>query len=90
MVYYTDIPTSNQDLNMMAIREGNTVRMSNNIASALAGTIKGYRVTMHAKPQHVFEVEASNGDEAVRLVVALCRKEGLSLPTDAATFQRMV
>lgn len=71
------------------IREGNTIRISNNLTEALVGIKSGYRVNLHALPIITFEVSAASGDEAIKACVALCRKERQALSTDAATFQRI-
>lgn len=75
---------------MFAVRaEGKTINLSSDIAKALSGSIKGYKVELHSLPGYVFQVESDSGEQAVKLCMALCRKEGKALKSDAATFQRL-
>jgi predicted RecA/RadA family phage recombinase len=73
-----------------AIREGDTIRISDNLAHALAGIPAGYRVNLHALPRYTFEIAAASMDAAIAAAVALCKREGINLPTNAATCQRFL
>lgn len=59
------------------------------IAKRLAGTLSGYRVTLHALPAYTFLVEASNGDDAHRMAHRLAKSEQPTLKDSGATFQRV-
>lgn len=59
------------------------------IAHRLAGTLAGYRVTLHALPAYTFLVEASTGDDAHRMAYRLAKSEQPTLKDSGATFQRV-
>lgn len=59
------------------------------IAHSLAGTLSGYRVTLHALPAYTFLVEAPTGDEARRMAYRLAKSEQPTLKDSGATFQRV-
>jgi hypothetical protein len=74
---------------MIATRDGDTVHMSADIASALTGNFKGYNVTLHAQPKYTFHVDADTVDTAKALAVTCARREGLKVPQTGATIQRV-
>ncbi len=59
------------------------------LAHGLAGTLTGYRVTLHALPSYTFLVEAATGDDAHYMAHGFAKSERPSLKDIGATFQRV-
>lgn len=73
---------------MFAFRTDKTINVSSDIARAMAGVTKGYKVELHAVPGFTFLVEADSVDHAQRIAYNIARDE-LPITSDAATVQRI-
>jgi hypothetical protein len=75
---------------MSAVRTGNVIAVAGSFVDAcyLLDSDKGYAVKLHCAPKYTFLVDAETGDMAQKIAVHIARCEGLSVPTDAATFTK--
>ena len=71
-----------------AASEGYTIRISKDIARALAGFKSGYNVTLHCAPQYKFEIDTDTGDNAHKAALALWTKDHARPILTGATIQK--
>lgn len=75
---------------MIAARHGSGIHMSDDIAKALSGLTKGYRVEMHDPIIRVaIFVDADTVDKAHQLAIGLCRREAIGFKQTGATIVRI-
>lgn len=74
---------------MFATRHENTIIIASEFAEAFTGIVKGYEVHLHALPDITFNVSAASVDDAHKIVVTLCKREGQYLANTGATVQRI-
>lgn len=75
---------------MMAIRQGDTVTISNDLVAAMTGLSHGYEVKMLGMPKITFHVDVPEleSDLAIQLVRSLLRKENVRLENQGVKFNR--
>ena len=71
----------------MAYKQGDTVRITDNIIDGLAGFKGGYSVKLHNQPGIKYQVQAANMDQACKLALKCAQAEGFCRVLTGTTSQ---